>query len=181
MLEHSLWHYFRSDTTLDRKFALLHLDQALELLLKERVRTSGTSIYKKDKKETIGAWEAYEILAAKGCKIPERADLELLHEDRNDIQHRYSMPSADAAVFHMENGIRFVERFLKEEFQMEIRELLPIDGEPTVGLASGEVERTDELSSEVVLAQIRSVVADLLLLTGMDPLEATEALPPVRR
>ena len=127
VLEHSLWHYFRSDTTLDRKFALLHLDQALELLLKERVRTSGTSIYKKDKKETIGAWEAYEILAAKGCKIPERADLELLHEDRNDIQHRYSMPSADAAVFHMENGLKFVERFLKEEFQMEIRELLPIE------------------------------------------------------
>ena len=35
--------------------------------------------------------------------------------------------------------------------------------------------------SEVVLAQIRSVVADLLLLTGMDPFEATDALPPVRR
>ena len=30
------------------------------------------------------------------------------------------------------------------------------------------VERTDDLSAEVVLAQIRSVVVDLLLLTGMD-------------
>ena len=46
-----------------------------------------------------------------------------------------------------------------------------------VGMATGEVERTDDLSAEVVLAQIRSVVADLLLLTGMDPLEATDALP----
>jgi len=50
-----------------------------------------------------------------------------------------------------------------------------------VGLATGEVDRTDDLSGEVVLAQIRSVIADLLLLTGMDPIEATDALPPVRR
>jgi uncharacterized membrane protein YgaE (UPF0421/DUF939 family) len=50
-----------------------------------------------------------------------------------------------------------------------------------VAAASGEVERTEDLASEVVLAQIRSVVADLLLMTGMDPLEATEALPPPRR
>ena len=33
------------------------------------------------------------------------------------------------------------------------------------------------LSAEVVLAQLRSVVADLLLVTGMDELEATDALP----
>lgn len=50
-----------------------------------------------------------------------------------------------------------------------------------VGMATGEVDRTDDLSGEVVLAQIRSVIADLLLLTGMDPIEATDALPPVRR
>jgi len=128
VLEHSLWHYFRSDTSLDRKFALLHLDQGVELLLKERVRKSGTSIYRKDnKKETISAWEAFEILANKGCNIPERADLELLHDDRNEIQHRYSTPSPETAVFHMENGLRFVERFLKDEFQTEIRNVLPIE------------------------------------------------------
>ena len=127
MLEHALWHYFRSDTTLDRKFALLHLDQAVELLLKERVRRYGTSIYRKDKKETIGAWESYEILANRGCSIPERADLELLHDDRNEIQHRYSMPDPEVAVFHMENGLRFVERFLQDEFNLDIRTLLPVE------------------------------------------------------
>ena len=40
------------------------------------------------------------------------------------------------------------------------------------------VERTDVLSAEVVLAQLRSIVADLLMVTGMDSLEATDALPP---
>jgi uncharacterized membrane protein YgaE (UPF0421/DUF939 family) len=47
-----------------------------------------------------------------------------------------------------------------------------------VGAATGQVERSPVLSAEVVLAQLRGVVADLLLLTGLDSLEATDALPP---
>ncbi len=50
-----------------------------------------------------------------------------------------------------------------------------------VGQATGLVERSEILSAEVVLAQLRSVIADLLLLTGMDPLEASDALPPPPR
>jgi hypothetical protein len=50
-----------------------------------------------------------------------------------------------------------------------------------VGAATGRVDRTEILSAEVILAQIRSVVADLLLLTGLDELEATDALPPPPR
>ena len=51
----------------------------------------------------------------------------------------------------------------------------------SVGMATGEVDRADGLAAEVILAQVRSVIADLLLLTGMDAIEATDALPPVRR
>ena len=51
----------------------------------------------------------------------------------------------------------------------------------TIGEASGLVERSDELAAEVVLAQLRSVVVDLLLLTGMTQIESTEALPPPPR
>ncbi|MBF4162102.1 FUSC family protein [Nocardioides acrostichi] len=47
-----------------------------------------------------------------------------------------------------------------------------------VARMSGEVERSQYLSAEVVLAQLRSIIADLLAATGMDPMEATEALPP---
>ena len=36
------------------------------------------------------------------------------------------------------------------------------------------------LAAEVILAQLRSVVVDLLLLTGMDQMESTDALPPPR-
>jgi len=80
VLEHGLWHFFRSDTTTDMKFALLHIDQAVELLLKEKVRASGRSIYK-NPKETITIWGAYEILVNDlKCKIPEKPDLELLRQ-----------------------------------------------------------------------------------------------------
>jgi len=50
-----------------------------------------------------------------------------------------------------------------------------------VGQATGLVERSESLSGDAILAQMRSIVVDLLLVTGMDQLEATDALPPPRR
>jgi hypothetical protein len=50
-----------------------------------------------------------------------------------------------------------------------------------VGEASGLVERAAEMTAEVVLVQLRSVVVDLLLLTGMDEAESTASLPPPPR
>ena len=47
-----------------------------------------------------------------------------------------------------------------------------------IGAATGQVERSPVLAAEVVLAQLRAIIADLLLLTGMDSMQATEALPP---
>ncbi|HET7691071.1 MAG TPA: FUSC family protein [Nocardioidaceae bacterium] len=46
--------------------------------------------------------------------------------------------------------------------------------------ATSEVERSSELSAEVVLAQLRSIIADLLRITGMGVLESTDAIPPLR-
>ncbi len=51
----------------------------------------------------------------------------------------------------------------------------------TVGRATGEVERSEHMTTEVVLAQLRSVTVDMLMLTGMEQLEATDALPPPAR
>jgi uncharacterized membrane protein YgaE (UPF0421/DUF939 family) len=45
--------------------------------------------------------------------------------------------------------------------------------------ASSAVERTAGLSGEVVLAQVRSIIADLLAVSGMDPFESTDAVPPL--
>lgn len=50
-----------------------------------------------------------------------------------------------------------------------------------IGEASGRVERAAEMTAEVVLVQLRSVVVDLLLITGMTEVESTDALPPPPR
>lgn len=125
VLEHGLYHYLRSTTPKDMKFALLHVDQAIELLLKERVRLGGHSIYK-NPKETITIYGAYDTLENKlSCVIPEKANLELLHEERNNIQHKYANPSSDDAAFHVQNAMKFIARFVKQELKIELAEFLP--------------------------------------------------------
>ncbi|TIC85898.1 hypothetical protein E8D34_12410 [Nocardioides sp. GY 10113] len=55
------------------------------------------------------------------------------------------------------------------------------DGLLALGMATGLVERTSELTGAAILAQVRSITVDMLLVTGMDQLEATDALPPPGR
>lgn len=55
------------------------------------------------------------------------------------------------------------------------------DGLLTVGADSGRLERAEAMSAEVVLVQLRSICVDLLMLTGLTSLEATDALPPPPR
>lgn len=107
------------------KFAILHVDQAVELVLKERVRSGGHSIYK-NPKETITIWGAYDVLENKlNCTVPEKPDLELLHEERNNIQHRYSNPSAEDAAFHIEKAVAFLDRFVRDELDIELADYVP--------------------------------------------------------
>lgn len=91
---------------------------------------------------------------------------------RQEVPHAYSLLAADLAA-----AVEVVATELDAD-RMAVAAQPALLG---VGHATGDVERTADLSSEVVLAQLRAVVADLLLVTGMDPLEATDALPPVRR
>lgn len=127
VLNHGLWHFFRSENTTDMKFALLHVDQAVELLLKERVRAGGKSIYK-NPKETISIWGAYDTLTKElHVAIPERPDLELLHEERNSIQHKYANPSPEDAAFHVEKAMHFIKRFVKDELGLDITQFVPAE------------------------------------------------------
>ncbi|MBD3914915.1 FUSC family protein [Nocardioides hwasunensis] len=52
-----------------------------------------------------------------------------------------------------------------------------IDDLVALGRATATVEHSADLSAEVILAQVRSIIADLLALCGMDPLEATDVIP----
>jgi len=120
VLDHGLWHFLRSDTSPDMKFAIMHVDQAIELLLKERVRKGGKSVYK-NPKETISIWEAYKVLLDDlHVVIPEKPDLEMIHEERNTIQHKYANPSFEDTAFHVEKAVLFCRRFVKDELGLEL-------------------------------------------------------------
>ena len=57
---------------------------------------------------------------------------------------------------------------------------MPVAARPAllaVGEATGAVERAESMNAEVILVQLRSLVVDLLVLTGVDQLEAVDALP----
>ncbi len=126
VLNHGLWHFFRSNTAKDMKFALMHVDQAVELMLKECVRSNRRSIYK-NPKETITIWGAYDILEELHIAIPEKPDLELLHEERNNIQHKSANPSSDDAAFHIEKAMGFIRRFTAEQLKLDIKEHIPLE------------------------------------------------------
>ena len=52
------------------------------------------------------------------------------------------------------------------------------DAVMAVAIGSSRVQRSHDLSAEAVLAQVRSIVADLLRITGMGVLESSDAIPP---
>lgn len=89
--------------------------------------------------------------------------------------HRRPVPPAYAGIAReLADAVDEVAAELKEE-------RMAVAARPAlleVGAATGQVERSAVLSAEVVLAQLRGVIADMLLLTGLDPFEASDALPP---
>lgn len=48
----------------------------------------------------------------------------------------------------------------------------------SIGQGTTEVELANALSADVILAQLRSIIVDLLQITGLDVAEATDAIPP---
>jgi hypothetical protein len=139
------------------KFAILHVDQAVEMLLKERVRVGHKSILK-NPKETISIWDSYRILEEElNVTIPERPDLELLHEERNQIQHKYANPSAEDTAFHIEKAVLFIRRFLKEELGTDMdgfvssEHLSQIILDKDVKIARSQSEMSERHLAEILL------------------------------
>lgn len=116
-LDHGVKHYLDGSET-SRKFALLHIDQAVELLLKERIVNLGKTVYKSDGK-TLNFHEACNSLS-KERDIPERPRLEALHDLRNSVQHKGLVPDLETTRFYVKTAFKFVKRFLHDEFDVSV-------------------------------------------------------------
>lgn len=112
-------------TEKSNKFCVMHCDHSVELILKEKLRDMRTSIYEKNGR-TIDFHDAMNMLENKGVKIPERADLELIHDQRNIIQHRGATVSRNEADFSVKKTHDFIKRFLKDSLNLQLRDVLDV-------------------------------------------------------
>lgn len=121
--EHGIFHYL-DKTDIGRKFSLLHIDHAIELIVKEKLLRLGKSIYKNDGK-TLSIHEAFNSIE-KETSIPERPRLEDLHDLRNTVQHKGLALDELTTEFYVTEGYNFIKRFLNEELGTSVTELLPL-------------------------------------------------------
>jgi hypothetical protein len=154
------------------KFIILHLANAIELILKDRVIDIGLTIYKPKSPYTITIWEAFEELNKASIAIPERPVIELLVDDRNTIQHRFGFPNADAVFYYLGQVLAFFRRFLNDEYNVDLVELLKLyvseEDLAVVGLIEKEdesepLDKLFELSPEAALLQAYSLLESKLM------------------
>lgn len=165
LFAHAIEHFNRGDER-DRKFVILHLANAVELILKDFLLDLGESIYK-NPKETVSIWEAIRKLKEKESedekiRIPSTNKIEILIDERNALQHRYGFPNEITTIFHMENTYNFIKEFLRENYGLEIDEVIK-DFLPEEEFASFQLRRKisteNELDKLIKLAKIHPVGA----------------------
>jgi len=123
-LVHGVEHYFLKYGK-SNKFPLLHIDQAIELLLKAKIQnTKGLNIYTKSGR-TIDYFECFNRL--KDIDIPERSFLEEIHDKRNSSQHIGASFDDYATGYYVKFAYSFFKNFMKKEFDDEIDDYLSDD------------------------------------------------------
>ncbi len=166
---HAIEH-FNWGTERDRKFVILHLANAVELIFKDLLLDLGESIYK-NPKETITVTGSIKTLTEeKGIQIPNLNKLELLIDERNSLQHRYGFPNELTTIFYMEAVYNFFNEFLKENYDLEIDKILEDFVSPD-DLASFQLRQavtTNELDKLIKLARIHPVGALLSAYTYLE-------------
>lgn len=164
-IEHFNWGSER-----DRKFVILHLANAVELIFKDLLLDLGESIYK-NPKETITVTGSIKTLTEeKGIQIPNLNKLELLIDERNSLQHRYGFPNELTTIYYMDAVYDFFKEFLKDNYDLEIEKILE-DFVSSSDLASFQLRQsvtTDELDKLIKLAKIHPVGALLSAYTYLE-------------
>ncbi|PZD96967.1 hypothetical protein DNH61_04790 [Paenibacillus sambharensis] len=121
--QHGIEHHF-DGTPRSRKFAILHVDHAIELILKEKVVLMGKGIYKQDG-QTLSLHESLSSLEKSDINIPEKPRIQEIHDLRNTIQHKGLTPDNFTTQFFINFAYLFFKRFAVQELSLDFREVLP--------------------------------------------------------
>lgn len=170
LLGHSITH-FNGTSELDRKLVILHLSNAVELLLKDMVLDGGDSIYK-NPKETITIHGCVESLNSRKIAIPYINKLELLIDERNALQHRFGSPNELTAIFYMNVALDFFRSVLKQHYGQEFDEILSqfADEKDLLAFRMREPSNDSELENLKKLGKVHPLGA---LLSAIAYLEKT--------
>lgn len=123
-LEHGIEHYFLKYGK-SNKFPLIHIDQAVELLLKAKIQSiKGATIYNK-KGKSIDYYTCFDKL--KDINIPQRSILEEIHDKRNFSQHLGSSFDDYSIGYYVKFVYRFFRDFMINEFDETLDDYLSSD------------------------------------------------------
>jgi hypothetical protein len=122
LLGHSVTHFVGREE-LDRKLFILHVSNAVELLLKDVLLDTGASIYK-NPKETITIQGCIEALRAAQVTIPYINKIELLIDERNALQHRFGSPNELTTIFYQAIAFDFFREILRTHYDLDLDEVL---------------------------------------------------------
>lgn len=120
LLEHAIEH-LKFGTPRDLRLAVLHADNAIELLLKELARFSGIRLVDK-KGRSVSYYECIDRLEKKGIKIPGLPDIDILHTERNSIYHIGGQPDKKKAEWLVyEVALNLATRICIDKFDYDIK------------------------------------------------------------
>jgi len=122
LLAHACEHYMSGEEK-DRRFVILHLANAIELLLKDRLLDLQISIYE-NPKQTKSITKVLSDLEKHDVIVPQKHIMELLIDERNTLQHRFGSPDSIMVKYYFDNSLRFFEEFMNASFGLELREYL---------------------------------------------------------
>ena len=145
-------------------FIVIHLAEAVELILQDRLIDAGQSIYESGKTMPLNGLKVMDLLKKEHVKLPERPLLEFLLEDRNTLYHRFGHPELKAVYRYLDDVTGFLKRFLRDEYQVELADILSELGQTgddlqLFGVLEGQgnlmafLNALFELSPESALAQ----------------------------
>ncbi|CAM3640512.1 hypothetical protein GCM10016272_24450 [Psychrobacter glaciei] len=156
---HSISHY-NGKKELDRKLLILHLANAVELILKDLVLDSGESIYK-NAKETITIQGCLNTLKEKNISLPFLNKIELLIDERNALQHRFGSPNELTSIFYMNIAQEFFKSVLKQHYGQDYEEIISqfTDETDLVAFKLSAPENDQELDKLQELAKIHPLGA----------------------
>lgn len=141
------------------KFIILHLSNAVELLLKDMVIDIGQSIYESNNKNTIVIWKAFSVLESHGITIKQRPNIEMLIDDRNVIQHKFGYPSRESVLYYIDFVIDLFRTCMRDYYTIEFDEIaeeyFSETGMKLIGLADeGAFSKIDAISKYDMLSAI---------------------------